>query len=170
MAAPKRLIPGAGAVLAALGLVGLAYLVWAGLVAGSLRDLAGQFRLFQEEARRERDLEALHRIVFACTEGKDQLARDVAANRLSLVEGAARFRALCLATPAFDPVRLRRDHPGSSDEECYYRALIDWVRGVLADQPVRAEEVAWRLEAELQELLRNGTPSLPLGPGQREAG
>jgi hypothetical protein len=86
------------------------------------------------------------------------VAREVAVGRLSLVEGAARFRALCLETPAFDPERFRRHHAGNSEEECYCRALIAWVRGILADDPAQAQaqEEASRLEAELRDLLHQG--------------
>jgi hypothetical protein len=108
MISPKWLLSGVERLLVVLGLVGLVYLVWTGLVAWNPGDLAGTARVFQEEARRERDLEALHRTVSACTKGKDQVARAVVAGRLSLVKGAARFRALCQATPGFDPARPRQ--------------------------------------------------------------
>jgi hypothetical protein len=157
----KWLLFGVGRLLCVLGLVGLVYLVWIFLVAWNLGDLASLARVFREEASRERDLEALIRLLGVYAEAKDQVAREVAAGQLSLVEGAARFRALCLETPGFDPALFRRFHGGNSDEECYCRALIDWVRRVLADDPAQAQKVASRLEAELQELVRNGIPSFP---------
>jgi hypothetical protein len=162
MISPKWLLPGVGPLLAVLGLVGLVYLAWTGLVAWNLGDLAGLARVFQEQARRERDLEALHRTVSACTEGKDQVARAVAAGQLSLVKGAARFRTLCLATPRFDPALFRQVHGGNSDGECYCRGLLARVRRVLADDPAQAQKVAGRLEAELRDLLHQGPPAFHL--------
>jgi hypothetical protein len=162
MAFCKPLLPGAGALLATLGLAGLAYLVWGGLVAWDLGELAGQARVIQEEARRERNLEALHRTLFACLEDKDQVARELAAGRLSLVEAAARFRAIARETPGFDRAVFRRVHGGDSEEESYCWAVIQRVRDLLADHPAHAQEVAWRLEAELQELLHSRPPSFPL--------
>jgi hypothetical protein len=158
----KPLLHGAGTVLAVVALGGLVCLAWAGLLGGDLGDLAGRARVLEEEQQRQRDLEAREKALFACMAGKDQVAREVAAGHLSLVEGAARFRALCRDTPGFSPALFHRIHGGSSDEECYCRALIDQVWWVLADHPAQAQETAWRLEVELEVLLNYGTRLLSL--------
>jgi hypothetical protein len=124
--------------------------------------LVSQARRLQEEQQRERDLEAHQRTVFTYMEAKNRVAREVASWRLSLVEGAARFRALCQASPSFSLKMHRFIYPSDSDEECYCRALIHQVRWVLADDPAQAQEAAGRLEAELTELLHQGPPSFPL--------
>jgi hypothetical protein len=158
MSPAKPLLHVAATLLAVLGLAGSVYLAWTGLVAGAFEELTGQARLLQETARRERDLEALIRLVHVRGEGKDQVAREVAAGQLSLVEGAARFRALCQDSPGFTLKMLRFSFPGNSEEESYCRALIDRAQRILADHPAQAQAAAWRLEAELQKLLRKGTP------------
>jgi hypothetical protein len=159
MASSKPLWHGAGTLLALLGLVGSVSVTWTGIVAGSLKELVSGARLLEEEQQRECSLEARQRTVFAYREAKDRVAREVAAGRRSLVEGTARFRALCLETPAFRPEIVRQYYGGDSEEECYGRALIDRVRGALADDPAQAQEVASRLEAELVGLLNQGAPA-----------
>jgi hypothetical protein len=162
MASFKLLLHRAGPLLAILALVGSAYLTWTGLVAGAFGELAEQVRILQEEAQRGRDLESRVRLLSARAEDKDQLALEVAAGRLSLVEGAARFRDLCQTTPGFSLKMLRLLYPSDSEEESYCWALIVRVRKVLADDPAQARAAAGRLGAELTELLHQGSPLFPL--------
>jgi hypothetical protein len=93
---------------------------------------------------------------------KQQLAEQVAAGQLDLLEAAARFRDL---TPETGAVRhyLRVVHHGSNDDERFCRVVISWVCGTVNSWPAaeRARLVA-RLEAELDEYLRrDGRIALP---------
>jgi hypothetical protein len=96
---------------------------------------------------------------------KGRLAADVAAGRLTLLEAAAGFRELNSRWPPFD-WRLWRQFihgrfSGVSDEEGLCRQVIGCAKSTLWQQPEKAEQVARRLEAELDQHLRHGTLRLP---------
>jgi len=91
----------------------------------------------------------------------DEVAGEVVAGRLSLLDGAARFRDFCRSAPDFAWDQFRVGHPAASDDERFCRLLIDRAGGLLWEDPDRAEAVTVRLEAELEEHLSNGTLRLP---------
>src|SRR5262249_26591172 len=78
-----------------------------------------------------------------------EVARAAAAGRLTLLEAAARLRDLRAEVPG--------GNPDACDDEYYCRDVIRRASRVLDDDPARAEEVAARLSAELEEHLRRGT-------------
>src|SRR5262249_45319578 len=93
---------------------------------------------------------------------RHQVAADVIAGRLSLLEAAARFRDLNAQEPAI-AAAFTRSHPDRSPEECLCRQVIGQVESDLAEQsPKRAAELRTRLEAELRgHLHRDGAIRLP---------
>jgi hypothetical protein len=93
--------------------------------------------------------------------GKKVLAEGLATGRLTLPEAAARARALDRAAPDFPWEAFRLTRPGQSDEERHCREVIEHVRANLPLGPTLSEELALRLEAELQAHLAAGTLRLP---------
>jgi hypothetical protein len=85
-----------------------------------------------------------------------ELATAVADGRLTLYEAAARLRATYQAVPGFFWEGAQRRFPGASDEECSCRLMIREVRNLQGPRRERAQAVATRLEAELDEVLRRG--------------
>ncbi len=88
----------------------------------------------------------------------DELDREVAAGRLSLLDGASRLRELHRGGPPSVWLNACRRFPDMSDEERSCRLLIGDVEAyVLAVDSPRAAAVVARLEAELGDHLRRGT-------------
>jgi len=82
---------------------------------------------------------------------KQRVVEQVIGGRLSLLEGAARFRAAA-----------RSGFTADADGEAVCRAVIGWAELALRDRPERAAAVAERLEAELRRHLeRTGGVRLP---------
>jgi hypothetical protein len=111
-----------------------------------------------EEARR---LDGRVALAVARSRQVDELAGEVAAGRVSLLDGAARLRDIYRATPDFAWERFREGHPGASDDERFCRLLIERVEGVLWEDRSQAQAAADRLEAELEAQLASGTLRLP---------
>jgi hypothetical protein len=78
----------------------------------------------------------------------EEVARAAADGRLTLLEAAASFRDLRGEVPD--------GNPDAYDDEYYCREAIQQASRVL-DDPVRAEEVAARLSAELEAHMSRGT-------------
>src|SRR5690242_16865673 len=93
--------------------------------------------------------------IAARIEAKNRLAREVLAGRLSLPEAAAAFKALDAAGPA----KARRCPSTTLDDEGLCRKVISWVEAIAP--PGEGEEAACRLEAELDERVRQDTLRLP---------
>lgn len=90
---------------------------------------------------------------------KDRVVAELAGQRLTLFEAAARFRDASAGNPRFY-IALRTYYPGATDDECLCRNVIHYTENVLEGQPHQAAVVA-RLRAELQDHLdRYGTVSL----------
>src|SRR5262249_39287585 len=92
---------------------------------------------------------------------KDRLAGEVIGGRVSLVEGAARYRDLDEHPPAFCWREFREVYPGASDDERHCRAVIAHVRAELPNRPGADPALVGRLETELHDLLRRGDLRLP---------
>jgi hypothetical protein len=92
---------------------------------------------------------------------KKELAREVIAGRLTLLQAAARFRDLDRQPPRFYWSAFQVGYPGATDEERHCREVIRYVRMGLLDQPAKRTDLADHLETELQDLLKQRKPSLP---------
>jgi hypothetical protein len=86
-------------------------------------------------------------------EAKAHVAAEVIARRRSLAEAIERFRALDREWPENHRGPRTPEDFGMSQDEWDGRAVLDYVRRVLADRPAEAAAVADRLEKELRELL-----------------
>jgi hypothetical protein len=107
---------------------------------------------------------------FAATvEAKDQLARDAAAGRRSLVEAAALFRALddrrpaAPAPPCADPTDLPLRVPADTAAGRYCRQVVLYAHAILKNEaPGLAAAAVARLEAEFGAGVRvHGAIRLP---------
>ena len=85
---------------------------------------------------------------------KNQIASDLIAGRIGVVEAATRFGDLPCPPPRMWEM-LRDLHGGNSDQECMCRHLISWTCQLLDDDPARSEALRARLEAEMRAHLRN---------------
>jgi hypothetical protein len=92
---------------------------------------------------------------------KNEVAEDVAAGRLTLLEGAARFRDLDASAAESYRQGWRRLAQGASDDERYCRQVLGYLAAVLRDRPDGGAAVRGRLEAELQRRLERGELRLP---------
>jgi hypothetical protein len=92
---------------------------------------------------------------------KQHIVDTVRERRRSLFEAAAMFRALDQDPPApgWSPYYLR--HPGSTAEERYCRQVIAWVEATVVYEQGKDDGTVARLRGELEEVLRDGPPSLP---------
>jgi len=119
------------------------------------------------ERRRTETLDALLQAVQQRQRARYQLAQDVIAGRLTLVEAAAHFRDF--TTPPADP-RLtywEAERRRASQGEAYCRAVIGWVEYVLGQTKQRDPGLLARLNAEL-ETLRQEAGTISLTPSSRQ--
>jgi len=124
-------------------------------------DLPEKIWQLGEEWRRNRELDAQGEAILRRLEAKDRIARAVLDGRLSLPEAAQCFRDLDRDWSDFDIEFFRASVPGASDAERYCRLTISWVRTCVKNRPDQGKEVLRRLEAELQQLLRDGGLEFP---------
>jgi hypothetical protein len=102
------------------------------------------------------DVAAIHHSL----EAREQVAREVIAGRVTLLEAAARFQAITLSRPAHLPMSLA-GFPGNSEEERICRQVIHFVEIQMEGHPDASAEVA-RLNRELQDqLAQTGVIILP---------
>ena len=94
------------------------------------------------------------------------MAEEVIARRRSLAEAIERFRALDREWPENHSGPRTPEDFGMSQDEWDGRAVLDYVRRVLADRPGEAAAVADRLEKELQQLLAERKKRLPAPAGE----
>jgi hypothetical protein len=134
-----------------------------------VRDLSGDLLELGQAWRSRQTLRAESRAGLARLETRHEVAGQVAQRRLSLLEGAARFRALDGKEPPVVLARLRMTYPGDTAEERCCRHLIHWVRLWLNDHPRADPRIPARLEAELEEHLRGGTLRLPEPDARRSS-
>jgi len=107
----------------------------------------------------ELDHDELEAALLGRAGARDEVRVGVLAGRLSLLEAAARVRALDRAMPEGFWARFGRTRPDDSDHEYYCRQVIGYVTPTTDDD--RSWELVLRLEAELREHLKNGTLRLP---------
>jgi hypothetical protein len=117
---------------------------------------------FCAETRRGQQMEEEDRLVTRRVMDKLWLGQELRAGRLTLLETAARLRAIDRRPPAFQWELFRATYPGASDEERHCREAIAFVRAGFVDEPEEiVTETVTRLEAELQRLLVRGEVHLP---------
>jgi RNA polymerase sigma factor (TIGR02999 family) len=97
---------------------------------------------------------------------RGRLAHEVVDGRRSLLEAAALFGELNRLPPAMDIMRARFYSPvaipADAEEERLCRQVVEHVRAVLEEEPVRAAAATARLEAEFfAELRAHGAIRLP---------
>ena len=111
-----------------------------------------------EEGRR---LDEIDRSVMARIEAKTLLIDEVVANRMSLVEAAARFRSL--AEAGLDqPMRVLQFLPGDTNEEKFCLQVILWAETHLREvRTSQGNEVLARLRRELAAARGCGEIVLP---------
>jgi hypothetical protein len=106
-----------------------------------------------EEIDRNEELDQRKEAMRHRREAKAHVAKEVIAGRGSLAEAIEQFRALDREWPNCRPTPQPPEQLGMSEDEWDGRAVLDYVRLVLADRPAEAAAVADRLEKELRELL-----------------
>jgi hypothetical protein len=146
-----------------LGLVGALGVVACGLLLMRLPAQLGLdvwnldkfLREIEIQKRREQELQAWGKVLFANLAAKQQIAREVASGRFNLLEGAARFRDLKESLSDFDRFSSCCTNPGSSEVEYHGRQVLGFVAETLEEDrdPGRASAILARLEAELQDYL-----------------
>ena len=150
-----------GTALAALHEYRPAWAARAGLDWWSLPDLQAQLR------RAEQQQAALGQgdgVTLARMTGKEAVTRDLRAGRLTLLQAAARFRALN-ASPGGPAADLRAHFAGTTAEERVCRQVISWTQAAVSqdESPAAGRHTGRRLEAELAGLLErnHGVITLP---------
>jgi hypothetical protein len=132
------------------------------LVAGAL-DVKAAFEEPRELLAKGQRLDELLESEQRAAKTKNDVAAEVIAGRLTLIEAAALFTAADAELDTWSMwVRMSRIE-GSSDAERQCRKVIGYVEIALADEPSACREHVHRLTAELEnELQRHGgTVSLP---------
>jgi hypothetical protein len=124
-------------------------------------DMTASGRILVQESQREAALVRRNEVVWRCTQGKQRIAAEVIAGRLSLCEAADGFRELnTLLDDGNDDLLGTYQRPAG--EEDLWRNVIVWVRGEVRRDPARGPAVLSRLEKEFQEHF--GHSPLPLSP------
>jgi hypothetical protein len=117
---------------------------------GELLRLPEFLRSIEECQARRNALDADREAVDRHIQSRVQIVQDVVAGRLGLAMGVRRFRELEEANPYFDPEGFRRSFAGDTDEERHCRHMIEFLRNHARELPAGAQDIADRLEADLQ--------------------
>jgi len=123
--------------------------------------LPEQVWLMREERERDRKLSAATEAVCRRVETKNHLTEAVLEGRLSLAEAARRFRDCDRCRQVFEIEVGRAVVPIASDQERYCRLVIGWIQRAVQERPDKGQEVLRRLEAELEELVRDKRLGFP---------
>jgi hypothetical protein len=115
----------------------------------------------ESDLQRAERLEAERQRVLQRCRGQMAVAAEVVAGRLTLLQAAARVRALRADEPPLVWKMVQRGHPGLSREEWLCRVVINYVGRVLYDDPAQARALVRRLRAELREHRQRGPLRLP---------
>jgi hypothetical protein len=100
------------------------------------------------------------RVTVRLTE-KHRVAAEVIEGQLGLLEAARHYRDLNEQPPPFYWEGFRHNFPGRSDDERHCRQVIAFVKGALPEHRGADPALVARLEAELEDLLRQGDLRLP---------
>ncbi|MBO0697317.1 MAG: hypothetical protein J2P46_02880 [Zavarzinella sp.] len=142
---------GALALAAAVLVLGAARVSPSGSHRGALAPGANEACRFpgEEEVRRQSDeLDALQRAAPERVVEKHAVAVALVRGDVGLAEAADRFRAIVAGDPAVVG-RVRRRHPGASDEQMWCRHVLDFARAAVAFRPDLDRARLDRLEAEV---------------------
>src|SRR5262249_25337141 len=145
-----RLLPCGGAIV--VPLLATAYLTchergWPSAGGLGVREVLQ--RLPEEWSRRD-ELQAQQAESLRRNALREEAVAALVAGRMTLLEAAARYRALAQETPGYHWEQFRLGYPGASDEERHCRQVIAAVQARLRDKPDETAEVVARLEAELE--------------------
>jgi hypothetical protein len=128
---------------------------WAEAVGLDLWNLPSTTAAIEAETARSDDLDAQQAEVLERLAVKHEIAEQLLAGRLSLSEAAARFRDLTPRGSLGERI-LRAAYPGAGDDECFCRAVINWVGSREASPSTAHEARVRQLEAELEGRLGRG--------------
>jgi hypothetical protein len=95
------------------------------------------------------------------TEVRRRIARQVLAEKQSLIQAAMRYQDLNEAWEDFCWPGFRKVMPGETDDERACRQVINFVKLEPIDDPHATELCVARLEGELEDLLQKGELHLP---------
>jgi hypothetical protein len=140
-------------VLGAGALVGLTWGGWLALERGSLAALLADLGT---QYRREQHLDTTMQESLQRLAEQRQVAQEVLAGRLTLLQAAARFRTIRAEDSPHHRALALRHYPGASEEEWLCRLVIGFVAAELQGQPEQERACRQRLEAELRQHLRRG--------------
>ncbi|HXG13074.1 MAG TPA: hypothetical protein VNK04_25170 [Gemmataceae bacterium] len=111
---------------------------------------AHQLQVLRAQQQRSEELDARLAEARRFRARQDEIAQEVAAGRMTLLEGAAHFRQLSRDKADFNWKAFRLTYQGTSDEERYCRQVIAFVASVLDADPSEVEQVIACLEAEME--------------------
>ncbi len=160
MNALLRLSLGAGAMAIALFVLQFARPGW-------IQSLEPELRRLPESGARlgandeQAELQEQSQMVVARLELKRQIVEDLCAEKLRLLEAAARFRDLDKILPDRYPSHFPQYYPCGSDEECYCLKVILATQAQLESLKKPYAALIARLRAELEEKLAGGNLQLP---------
>jgi hypothetical protein len=121
---------------------------WRSGPGSNLACLPEDFFRLADEIELQDDLEAKVLNLRLVHQRKREIGLGLLAGRLTLREAAAAFAEADLKSPVREAVRHRM-YPGLSEEECYYREVLSWVRVELNDRPEEAKAMLTRLQEQL---------------------
>jgi hypothetical protein len=119
----------------------------------------------ESNLQRAERLEAERQRVLQRQNGQMVVAEEVVAGRLTLLQAAARVRAIRADEPPLVWKMVRRRHPDLSQEEWLCAVVTDYVGRVLKDDPAQARALVRRLQAELRRQRQHGPLRLPPAEG-----
>jgi hypothetical protein len=131
---------------------------WVSGFAPGLSRLSEVWLDLAEETARELDLEDNRAAVTERVMAKARLVEELVAGRRTLLQTAARFRALNSGPPRFHWEHFREAYPGATDDEkCCYEVLF--AARPTPNSPDRERRLALveQLKAELRQLVEEGT-------------
>ena len=155
-----RLSLGAGLLGALIAGGSSAYFTWSARLGLNLTEWLDIQQRLEEEGRRRDILSYQSQQLSRNLEAKCRVLEDLRDHRLTLLEAAARFRALGCPGPENNLKLFRLVYPGQTDEERWCRQVIGFLRGADSNQSELASLVD-EFEAELTQHLAKGSLHLP---------
>jgi hypothetical protein len=146
------------ALLAVVVLLGGAAWVYRDWPASAQPERPGD-RNLMDERDRARELDKRRQYVLWRNQQQAKVVQDLAAGRCTLLEAAARFRALFRGDEVVDRA-LRDTYPAPTDEERLCRWVIGYTATDQEDKP-GGPALVERLEKEIREHLERGTLKIP---------